>query len=153
MERRNFIKKLFGFSLGAAAMATVPAIAKTDDEYTIDDLFDACSGNSELFYLKTDSWIEKEIKSILGDRLVDEKYFSCYYPVFNCYLPIKEKYTKEDFETFFLFVKSKNFDYFCDSIGNGGKPFGAMRIFKDERDGHYKIDMFQARNPKNNYSY
>lgn len=153
MKRRNFLKKLFGISVGAAAMATVPAIAKTEDEYTIDDMFEACSGNRQMFYLRLDSWIEKEIRNILGDKFVDHKYFACYYPVFNVYLPIKEKYTKKDFETFFLFVKSKNFDYFCDSVGNGGRKIGAMRIFKDERNNHYRIDMYQARNPNNNGYY
>lgn len=151
MERRNFIKKLFGLSVGAAAIATVPVIAKNKEEFTIKELFDRCGGNGQLLYLKRDSWLEKEIRDILGDRFVDKKYFNFYEPLFNCYLPIKEKYTKKDFENFFLVVKSKKFDYFCDYIGNGGKDIGAMRLFKDERNGYYKIDMYHARNPKNDY--
>ena len=148
MERRNFLRKLFGISMGAAAVVAVPAIAKTKDEFTIDDMFDACDGNKQLFYLKKDSWLEKEIRDILGDRFVDEKYFNFYEPLFNCYLPIKEKYTKKDFENLLLVVKSKKFDYFCDSTGNNGS---AMRIFKDEPNGYYRIDMYHARNPKNDY--
>ena len=151
MKRRNFIKKLFGIGVGAAAMATVPAIANNDEEFTIEELFDRCSGNGQLFYLKTDSWLEDEIKNILGDRFVDKKYFNFYEPLFNCYLPIKEKYTKKDFENFFLVVKSKKFDYFCDSVGNGGKPVGALRLFKDDQNGHYRTELYHARNPKNNY--
>ena len=151
MERRNFLRKLFGIGVGAAAMATIPAIANNDEEFTIEELFDRCRGNGQLFYLKEDSWLEKEIRDILGDRFVDEKYFNFYEPLFNCYLPIKEKYAKKDFENFLLVVKSKKFDYFCDSIGNKGKKIGAMRIFKDEPNGYYRIDMYHARNPKNDY--
>lgn len=154
MKRRNFIKKLFGIGVGAAAMATIPAIANNDEEFTIEELFDRCSGNGQLFFLKTDSWIEDEIRNILGDRFVDVKYFNYYEPLFNCYLPIKEKYTKKDFENFFLVVKSKKFDYFCDhvgNVGNGGKKIGAMRLFKDTKNGYYKIDLYHARNPKNDY--
>ena len=151
MERRNVLRKLFGIGVGAAAMATIPAIANNDEEFTIEELFDRCRGNGQLFYLKEYSWLEKEIRDILGDRFVDEKYFNFYEPLFNCYLPIKEKYAKKDFENFLLVVKSKKFDYFCDSIGNKGKKIGAMRIFKDEPNGYYRIDMYHARNPKNDY--
>ena len=151
MERRNFLRKLFGIGVGAAAMATIPAIANNDEEFTIEELFDRCSGNGQLYFLKTDSWIEDEIKNILGDRFVDKNYFNYYEPLFNCYLPIKEKYTKKDFENLFLVVKSKKFDYFCDYVGNGGKKVGAMRLFKDTKNGYYKIDLYHARNPKNNY--
>lgn len=151
MKRRNFINKLFGIGIGAAAMATIPAIANNDEEFTIEELFETCSGNGGLYFLKTDSWIEEEIRNILGDRFVDKKYFNFYEPLFNCYLPIKEKYTKKDFENFFLVVKSKKFDYFCDYVGNGGKPVGALRLFKDTKNGYYKIDLYHAINPKNNY--
>ena len=93
MERRNFLKRLFNVGVGAAALATVPAIAKTDKKETfkIEDLFDKCSGNGQLYYLKPDTWLEQEIRDILGNRFVDKQYFSCYYPLHNCYLPIKEE--------------------------------------------------------------
>lgn len=151
MKRRNFIKKLFGIGVGAAAMATIPAIANNDEEFTIEELFDRCSGNGQLFFLKTDSWIEDEIKNIIGDRFVDKKYFNFYEPLYNCYLPIKEKYTKKDFENFFLVVKSKKFDYFCDYVGNGGKPVGALSLIRDDKNGHYRTELYHARNPQNNY--
>lgn len=151
MERRGFLKRLFATGVGAA-LATVPAIAKQKESFKIDDMFEPCGGNRQLFYLKTDSWLEKEIRDILGDRFVDEKYFSYYLPLFNCYLPIKEEYTKEDFDNLLLVVKSKQFDYFCDSRGNQGKQYGAVRIFKD-KNGYYKIDMYQARNPKNDIDF
>ena len=128
MERRGFLKGLFGAGVGIAAMATVPAIGKTEEEtFKIDDIFEPCDGNGQLFYLKTDSWLEKEIRDILGDKFVDEKYFSYYLPIYNCYLPIKEEYTKEDFVNLLFVVKSKHFDYFCDSRGNQGKQYGAVR--------------------------
>jgi hypothetical protein len=150
MERRNFIKRLFGIG-AAAALASVPVIAKTNSEETfkIDDIFEPCDGNKQLFYLKTDSWLEKEIRDVLGERFVDEKYFSYYCPIFNCYLPIKDEYTRKDFEGFLLTVKTKKYDFFCDHVGNHGKQYGAMRLFKEERDVYYKIDMYQARKPNN----
>ena len=152
MERRNFLKRLFGLGVGAA-LASVPAIGKTEEEtFKIDDIFEPCDGNEQLFYLKTDSWLEKEIRDILGDKFVDEKYFSYYLPIYNCYLPIKEEYTKEDFVNLLFVVKSKHFDYFCDSRGNQGKQYGAVRIFKD-KNGYYKIDMYAARNPKKDGAY
>ncbi len=151
MERRGFLKRLFGASVGIAAMATVPAIAKQKESFKIDDMFEPCGGNRQLFYLKTDSWLESEIRDILGDRFVDEKYFSYYLPILNCYLPIKEEYAKEDFDNLLLVVKSKKFDFFCDHVGNHGKQYGAMRLFKD--DGYYRIDMYAARNPNNPYEY
>lgn len=152
MERRNFLKRLFKVGVGAAALATVPvpAIAKPKDEkrFKIDDIFEPCDGNRQLFFLKGDSWLEKEIRNILGEHFVDEKYFRCYDPIYNCYIPVKDTYNKDDFKPFLLFVKSKKFDYFCDHVGNYGKQFGAMRLFKEEKDGYYRIDMYQARNPK-----
>ena len=149
MERRNFLKRLFGICVGAA-LASVPAIGKGKDEkrFKIDDIFEPCDGNRRLFYLKDDSWLEQEIRKILGERFVDEKYFSCYDPIYNCYIPVKDTYNKDDFKPFLLVVKSKKFDYFCDHIGNHGKQFGAMRLFKEEKDGYYRIDMYLARNPK-----
>ena len=79
MERRNFLKRLFGIGVGAA-LASVPAIAKMKEEetFTIDDMFEPCDGNKNLFYLKTDSWLESEIRNELGDRFVNERYFAYY---------------------------------------------------------------------------
>lgn len=152
MKRRGFLKRLFGIGVGAA-LATVPAIAKEKKEtFKIDDMFEPCDENGQLFYLKTDSWLEREIRDILGDRFVDNKYFCYYLPICNCYLPIKEEYTKEDFDNLLLVVRSKQFDYFCDSRGNQGKRYGTVRIFKDNK-GYYTISMYQARNPKNDIDF
>ena len=151
MERRNFLRRLFNIGVGAAALATVPAIAKTTEEETfnIDSMFTRFKGNNDLFYLNKDSWLEEEIKNILGNRFVDKKNFCFYLPLYNCYLPIKDKYTKKDFENFLLVVKSKKFDYFCDNIGTAGVEVGAVRMYRDNREGYYKLEMYQARNPKN----
>ena len=75
MKRRNFLKRLFATGVGAA-LASVPAIAKVKEEetFTLDDMFEPCDGNKNLFYLKTDSWLESEIRNELGDRFVDERY-------------------------------------------------------------------------------
>ena len=155
MERRNFIKRLFGIGVGAAALATVPGIAKTKEKETfkLEDIFEQCDGNKQLFFLKTDSWLEQEIRDILVDKFVDEKYFSCYDPIFNCYIPVKDEYTRKDFESFLLTVKTKKYDYFCDQTRNHGKKYGAMYLSKYEKDGYYAINMYQARNPKYNGYY
>ena len=151
MKRRNFLKRLFGIGVGVA-LASVSAIGKeTEETFKIDDIFEPCDGNGKLYFLKTNSWLENKIRDILDDRFVDEKYFSHYCPLYNCYLPIKDEYTKKDFENLLLVVKSKKFNFFCDHVGNHGKQYGAMRIFKD--DGYYRIDMYQARNPNNLYDF
>ena len=50
MQRRNFLKSLFGF--GALAAATmVGAKPSKDDTFTIDDIALQCTGNKELFYI------------------------------------------------------------------------------------------------------
>ena len=155
MERRNFLKRLFGATVGAAALATVPGIAKTKEEetFTLDDMFEPCDGNKNLFYLKTDSWLEGEIRNELGDRFVDERYFACYYPLFNLFLPVKDRYTRGDFTTLLLALNSHKFDFFCDSRGNQGKQYGAIRIYRKDNNNFYSIDMYQARNPKYNGCY
>ena len=154
MERRNFLKKLLGIGVGAAAMATVPALSKPKDEeaFTLEDLFDRCEGNSSMYFLKEDSWLNNELKKAMGDRYVSRKYFRYYYPLFNLYLPVKEKYTKDDFEPLFLFVKSKPFDYWCNEL-NRGKETGVMRIIKDIKEDYYQINFYNCRNPKIDSNY
>ena len=153
MKRRNFLKRLFATGVGAA-LASVPAIAKVKEEetFTLDDMFEPCDGNKNLFYLKTDSWLESEIRNELGDRFVDERYFACYYPLFNLFLPVKDTYTRGDFTTLLLAFNSHKFDYFCDCTANHGKKYGAIRIYRKDNN-FYSIDMYQARNPKNNGAY
>lgn len=151
--RRDFLKKLFGIGAFAAA-STLPTIAKEKEnvEYTIDEMFDVCKGNGSLFYLKKDSWLNKKLGDLLGDRLVDRKYFKYYCPLFNILIPIKETYTEDDFNPIFYHIQAKEpWEYYCGEIGYGGKEYGVIRMYKDEKKGFYTIDMFAARNPKNPY--
>ena len=154
MERRNFLKKLFGIGVGAAAMATVPALSKPKDAefFTLEDLFDRCDGNSSMYFLKEDSWLNNELKKAMGDRYVSRKYFSYYYPLNNLFLPVKEKYTRDDFEPIFLFLKSKKFDYWCSDMHHG-KDNGVMRIIRDRKEDFYHIDFYNCRNPKSDSNY
>lgn len=150
MDRRNFLKKL-GIGLGAAAAATVPSIAKErKEEYTIEDMFVQHDGNSNLFYLKEGCWLDDEIKKMLGKRYVDKKYFSHYLPMYGLPLPMKEKYTKDDFEPFVLLLKEeKKYAYFCDDAfkHKGGFGESVLRLFRENKKGYYKFEMFEARNP------
>jgi len=152
MQRRTFLKKLFGVSVGAAAMATVPVLAKKDETYTIEDLFDRCEGNGSLYFLKRDSWLNRELIDAMGDRFVDQKYFSYYEPVYNVYLPIKEKYEKRDFESLFLFLKSKKFNYFC-TQNYKNEEKGVIKICQYHNEDYYRIDFYAARNPKVDSNY
>lgn len=154
MERRNFLKKLLGIGVGAAAMATVPALSKPKDEeaFTLEDLFDRCDGNSSMYFLKEDSWLNNELKNAMGDRYVSHNYFRYYYPLSNLYLPIKEKYTRKDFEPIFLFVQSKKYDYWCSDMHHG-KEAGVMRIIQYGNDNYYHIDFYNCRNPKSDSNY
>ena len=149
MERRNFLKSLFGF--GALAAATmVGAKPSKDDTFTIDDIALQCTGNKELFYIRKDCWLNEELNKIMGERVVDRKYFSYYDPKRDILIPVKERYTKEDFAGVLLWAKSLYpFNYYCNGTGNGGIETGLCRFILDNRHGMYEVDFFSARNPRN----
>ena len=155
MERRNFLKRLFGAGVGAAALATVPGIAKTrkQDAFKIEDVFEQSEENENLFFLKCGSWLEKEIVGIVGDGFVGEENFITQKPVSNCYIKVKDEYIREDFERFLLTLKANlalrksDYCHFCDHTEKNGKKYGAMSIFRMVDDGYYMIRMNVARNP------
>ena len=153
MKRRNFLKNLFkGAAVATVAVATgnvAKAITKEEEkeEFEITDLFNQpYSGNTNLYGLKQGSWLEKEMLNALGDKFIpDTKAFTFYYPVSNIYLPIKEKYTKSDFETIINWCKfGSSFDKFC-YYGMQDNP-ELCRMFRDDRKGYYRFDFYGARN-------
>ena len=141
MERRNFLKKLFGIGVGAA-LSTVPGIAKEEETFALEDMFERSEGNSSLYLLKPDSWLNRELKKALEGHVVSRKNFACYYPAFNIYIPVKDRYTKKDFEPLILFAKSKKNDYFCNDFCR--KDYGLCRLIKSLREDWYTVDFFQA---------
>ena len=146
MERRNFIKRLFGIGAAAAA-SSVPALANVEERFTIDDMFDQVDTNKNLYYLKKYCWLHDELSKIFGDRIVDRKYFAWYYPISNIYLPIKNSYTEKDFEPILTWAKFQpESDHFCNGYMKEGK--GLCRILKYDKQGVYKFDFFWARDPK-----
>ena len=146
MERRNFIKRLFGVGAAAAA-SSVPALANVEKRYMIEDMFDQVDTNKNLYYLKKDCWLNNELSKIFGDRVVDRNYFQYYLPVHNVYIPIKDSYTKKDFEPIFTWAKYQpDFYYFCNGFMREEK--GLCKILKEDKKGVYKFDFFSARNPK-----
>ena len=150
MDRRNFLKKL-GIGLGAAAAATVPSIAKDKkEEYTIEDMFVQHDGNSNLFYLREGCWLDNEIKKVLDKRYVDKKHFAYYSPMYGLPLPMKDKYVKSDFEPFLLYLKEeRKYSFFCDDAFKHKDGFGesVLRLFRENKKGFYRFEMFEARNP------
>ena len=147
MERRNFIKRLLGIG-AAAAVSTIPALAKEKETFTWEDLAIACTGNKDLFYIKQDSWLNQELVKLMGDRVVDRKYFSYYDPRRDILIPVKDRYTKEDFTGLLLWVKTLySFNYYCNGTGNGGVETGLCRFIRDKKNNVYHVDFFAARNP------
>lgn len=149
MERRNFLKRLFG-AIAATAATSVPTFAKKDDStFTFEDIAFRCSGNNELFYLKKDCWLDKELNEILGKRVVDRRYFNYYDPKRDIRIPVKEKYTREDFMGIILWAKAQyDFNYYCNGTANGGVETGLCRFLFDKRENCYKTEVYSARNPK-----
>ena len=147
MKLQLFSKRLFGIGAAAAA-SSVPALANVEERFTIDDMFEQVDTNKNLYYLKKDCWLNNELSKIFGDMVVDRNYFQYYLPVFNVYIPIKDSYTKKDFETILTWAKyeSKDFNYFCN--GYMQEEEGLCRIIKEDRKGVYKYTFFSARNPK-----
>lgn len=152
MERRNFLKKLFGIGLGAAALTTVPAIAKKEETYSLDDLFYRCEGNSDLYFLKPDSWLNDELKKAFGDKVVSREYFRYYNPLYNIYIPIKERYDKRDFDALIQFAKANKWEYWCGDTYKG-KEVGLCKMLRYREENYFKVDLYNCRNPKSNSNY
>lgn len=150
MERRNFLKRLFGISVGAA-LASAPVIAKTKQEetFTLEDIAFRCSRNDAMWYLKKGCWLDKELNDILEKRVVDRKYFNYYDPKRDIRIPIKEKYTREDFMGIILWAKAQyDFNYYCNGTANGGIETGLCRFTYDKMGNCYQTEVYSARNPK-----
>lgn len=143
MERRWFLKLL-----GLGAVSTIsPGVAnsKDKDTFTLDDAFICQSGNKDLYYIKKDSLLNQELMKAIGNHYLPTDKFGCYYPVFNQYVPIKDKYSIEDFRQLIMLLEDKRekFDYFCDGKTRGNDA-GLIRLIKYRNSKFYRIDLFQA---------
>ncbi len=151
MERRNFIKKIFGLG-AAAAVSAVPLMGTgriTEETFKIEDIAEQGTGNKNLWYLKKDSWLNKELSKILGQRVVERNYFSYYDPKRDMLIPVKDEYTREDFQVLLLWAESEyDFNYYCDGTANGGVETGLCRFIINRTGNAYTVDFFRARNPK-----
>lgn len=149
MKRRNFLKGIFG-AVAATAAASVPMLAKKgDNTFALDEIAFRCKGNKDMWYLKKGSWLDNELNEILGKRVVDRKYFSYYDPRRDIRLPVKEKYTHEDFMGIILWAKAQyDFNYYCNGTANGGIETGLCRFIFDKRENCYQTEVYSARNPK-----
>ena len=149
MDRRGFLRRMFG--AGAAVAASGIGISAKDKDGTVswEDLTVQCTGNENLFYLKPNGWLNKELVNAFGDKVVDRQHFNYYYPVRDILIPIKETYTKEEFGTFILWAKSQQnmFNHFCNGIAEGTE-MGICRFFRDWKIGAYVPTFFAANNPK-----
>lgn len=151
MERRNFIKRIFGLG-AAAAVSAVPLMGTgriTEETFKIEDIAEQGTGNKNLWYLKKDSWLNKELSKILGQRVVERNYFSYYDPKRDMLIPVKDEYTREDFQVLLLWAESEyDFNYYCDGTANGGVETGLCRFIINRTGNAYTVDFFRARNPK-----
>ena len=128
------------------ATTTIPLVAtKSKNEFNVLDLFDKDKGDSKHLVLKNGCWLDKALKEVLGERVVDRRYFKFYYPLQNIYLPIKDYYTKEDFSSLLAWaLAQRDFStYFCD----GSFGAGLCELHRDDRKGVYTINFFAAENP------
>ena len=134
----------------AAAAATIPALGKkNEDTFTIEDIAEQCNGNKNLWYLKKGCWLDNELKKILGNKVVDRKYFSYYDPKREMLIPVKDEYTKNDFQALLLWAESGNaFNYYCAGVADGGVEAGLCRFIVNRNGNAYHVDFFAARNPK-----
>ena len=149
MKRRDFLRKLFGIG-AAVAVSKVPVLAKDKPEtFKIEDMFEQHEGNNQLYYLKKDSWLNKELANVLGDRYVDRKWFRCYSPQYSLSIPIKDEYTKADFQQIIMFPKIDYHkrDYFCGE-NIRGTEYGLVKLFRDDKNGYYVVEFFDARKPE-----
>ena len=150
MKRRDFLGKLLKIGTGVAATAVaIPVMGKNHAEkqetFTIDDAFIQLHGNSNLYYIKQDSLLNRELMKAIGDHYLPREKFGCYLPVSHQYVPFKDTYTIEDFRQLIMLLEDcrQGFRYFCDGQYRE-ENVGLMRLFKDEKHGYYKIDLFEA---------
>jgi len=105
MKRIEFLKNIFS----AIVVTVIPKKLHPikDGEYYFNDIFEIHKGNDRLVYPKKDSELYKQIKELIGkDRILEGKYFIAYLGYHYNILPLKEKYTIEDFKPFILSTQS-----------------------------------------------
>jgi len=106
MKRSDFFKSIFG----AAAVVALPNqlhAVESEKEYSFNEIFEIHKGNEKLIYPKRDCEIYQKIKELIGnERILEEKYFTCYLPFRYNFIPVKDKYSISDFMPFILCAKS-----------------------------------------------
>lgn len=149
MERRGFLSRLFkGAAVVGAAAVTgglTNTIAKdTPETFAIDDLFWTFDTNKDLYELRNGTWLEEEMIAAMGDSLLLGKdKFSYYDPLFNIYIPIKERYDKRDFEPIINCIKQRKFDKYAFHYVKGTPVL--FRMYRDEKNGVFKPELFSGR--------
>lgn len=149
MKRRGFLSRLFkGAAVVGAAAVTgglTNSIAKeTLETYDINDLFWTFDTNKNLYELRNGTWLEEEMIAAMGDKLLlGEDKFSYYNPVYNIYIPIKERYDKRDFEPIITLIKQKKFEKYAFHYMKGTPVL--FRMYRDDRNGVFKPEFFSGR--------
>lgn len=150
MQRRNFLGKLLKIGAGITAAAVVtPVMGKTlaekNETFTLEDAFIPCDGNSDMYYLKKDSLLNRELMKALGERYLPKDKFGNYSPIWEQYVPIKDEYTIEDFRQLIMLIEDagNRFRYYCDGQLRDAEV-GLMRMIKDRKGKFYKMDLFEA---------
>jgi hypothetical protein len=106
MKRSDFFKSIFG----AAAIVALPnqlQATEKEKEYSFDELFEVHDKNEILIYPKPNTFIYNKIKEEIGiERILANKHFHYYLGVDDVIIPMKEKYTMDDFAPFIMCLNS-----------------------------------------------
>lgn len=106
MKRISFLKSLLG---GIAIVTSKPftsPISKVKKKFTFDEIFNTWEGNRNLIYPKKDSQIYKMLEEIFFNKTVLNT-TPVYVGVHSLQLPVKNKYTVEDFLPVKLYFESR----------------------------------------------
>lgn len=135
MKRSDFLKGLFGTAVVAVIPNESKAIEEKEKEYSFDEVFEVHNKNERLIYPKRDCEIYHKIKELIGsERMLEEKYFTCYLGFNYNLIPVKDKYSISDFMPFVLSTKSYYKKHWSFSEHERGVFF---RMFKETPETMY----------------
>ena len=105
MKRIEFLRSIFSSIAITAIPKNIHPVE--NQQYYFNEIFEIHKGNDRLVYPKKDCDIYKKIKELIGgNRILEERYFTAYLGYHYNLIPVKEKYTIDDFKPFVLSMQS-----------------------------------------------